>query len=313
MPTVDARTVSRRWMKGFRAALYLSVLSLCLTAFSYAQQRQVVIRDGSVFIDGRKVPQDQLPPSLSVEGLDVLYSFRGIEKPLFFVNGHTYQLSETRLVDVNAPEEEPQTGQVSVIFRDGTQLPEPPYRSPTEKPRPAEALDTRGQDLETISQVRHYIDALHQQAEALYRISARADLPRAEDLAAFTNEMRLHAQKASRLASDLPKMEVQSYLQDVQQQDVELYGQLVREWELEAKTYALASTIRDMDPGPERDHMTQKLRTQLERIFELKQENRRREIEQLEKRLTDLQNGLEKRERMRDRMIDKRLGELLNQ
>lgn len=300
-------------MKGLRAVVFLVVLPLCLAAYSHAQQRQVVIRDGGVFIDGRKVPENQLPPSLSVNGLDLLYSFRGIEKPLLFVNGHTYQLTDTRLVDVNAPDEEQETGRVSVIFRDGTQLPGASYQSPLDKPHPAEALGARGQDLQTIAQVRQYIDALQQQAEALYHISANEALPRAEDLAAFTNEMRLHAQKAARLASDLPKMEVQSYLQDVQQQDVELYGQLVREWELEAKTYALAATIRDMDPSPERDHMTAKLRTQLQHIFELKQENRRREIEQLEKRLTDLQNSLEKRERMRERMIDKRLGELLKQ
>lgn len=303
--------LKRTWMKSIRAVVLYVLMALFMSAFSYAQQRQLVIRDGSVFIDGRKVAEDNLPASLSLDGLDVMYSFRGIPNPTFTINGTSYQLSGHALVDLNAPHRAPQREHVSVIFRDGTELPEA-YRPPTlDAPRPTEATSTRGEDLETLAQVRQYIETLQLQAEALHRISAGESLPRAEDLVAFTNEMRLQAQQAARLASDLPKIEVQSYLQDVQQQDVELYGQLVREWELEAQTFTLAQEIRNMKPGSMREQRMEKLRHLLHKIFELKQDNRRREIEQLEKRLSDLQQGLAKREQMRDRIIDKRLKELV--
>jgi hypothetical protein len=50
----------------------------------------------------------------------------------------------------------------------------------------------------------------------------------------------------------------------------------------------------------------------LEDIFEIKQENRRREVERLQRQIRELQQNLRKREQMRDRMIDRRLGQLID-
>ena len=50
-----------------------------------------------------------------------------------------------------------------------------------------------------------------------------------------------------------------------------------------------------------------------EEIFELKQENRRREIEALQEQLRELREALAQRERFRDEIIDRRLDELTNE
>jgi alcohol dehydrogenase class IV len=54
------------------------------------------------------------------------------------------------------------------------------------------------------------------------------------------------------------------------------------------------------------------LRATLNRIFDLKQENRRREIDQLQRQIAELQNSLKQRERMREEMIDRRLQQLVD-
>jgi hypothetical protein len=102
------------------------------------------------------------------------------------------------------------------------------------------------------------------------------------------------------------------YLNDVQQANRELYERLVRERTMEQKAQNLARAIRMLpEDSPERRAKTDTLRALLNDIFDLKQDNRRREIERLEREIQELQRSLQKRREMRDRMIDHRLGQLL--
>jgi hypothetical protein len=103
----------------------------------------------------------------------------------------------------------------------------------------------------------------------------------------------------------------QKYLSEIQQSHQELYRNLVRERRMESESREIARTIRLLPDGPERDAQKDTLRATLNRIFELKQENRRREIDQLQSQIDELERRLEQRESMREEMIERRMNELL--
>jgi hypothetical protein len=104
---------------------------------------------------------------------------------------------------------------------------------------------------------------------------------------------------------------MQHYFLEVQREDNALYNRLVTEFDLEAETLTRAQKIRSMPAGADRDAQITELRQLLVRIFELKQENRRMEVEQLEKQLTELQRRFEEREDLKSQIIDQRLRELI--
>jgi len=131
-----------------------------------------------------------------------------------------------------------------------------------------------------------------------------------EGLEATLEQLQRHASRLARFAEDLPRFEMQSYLEAVQQADQELHSRLIREQELEAQTQALAREVATAD-GEEQEVLRRELRAQLEEIFEMKQENRAREIQQLQEEMGRLRQRLEKRERYREYMIERRLRYLL--
>ncbi|MDZ4699614.1 MAG: hypothetical protein SH809_07910 [Rhodothermales bacterium] len=104
---------------------------------------------------------------------------------------------------------------------------------------------------------------------------------------------------------------MQHYFLEVQREDNALYNRLVTEFDLEAETLTRAQRIRGMAAGTDRDAQITELRQLLVRIFELKQENRRMEVEQLEKQLNELQRRFEEREDLKSQIIDQRLRELI--
>jgi len=103
----------------------------------------------------------------------------------------------------------------------------------------------------------------------------------------------------------------QQYLKELQKHSHSLYERIMRERRMEAETRELARTIRLLPEGAERQTQIDTLRATLNKIFELKQENRLREIEQLQNQIVDLQRSLQKRERMREEMIDRRMSQLI--
>ncbi len=104
----------------------------------------------------------------------------------------------------------------------------------------------------------------------------------------------------------------QAYLREVQRHSHGLYERLMHERRMELESYALARRIRRLPQGsPARAAKLDSLRDTLEEIFALKQENRRREIEQLDRQLQELQRRLKQRQDMREAMIDQRLDQLI--
>ena len=103
------------------------------------------------------------------------------------------------------------------------------------------------------------------------------------------------------------------YVEELRQRNKQLYERLMRERQMEYETRALAQRVRQLPEGEERAQMLDSLRTTLNDIFDLKQENRQREVQQLQARLEELQRRLEKREEMRTEMIDQRIRQLIGE
>lgn len=119
-------------------------------------------------------------------------------------------------------------------------------------------------------------------------------------------------QTVSGEASTRPNAGQRQYLNAIQRSSRELYEQLLRERRMEKSARNLAHAIRLLPEGEERRAKMDTLRTMLRDIFELKQENRRREIERLQQQIQELQSNLQKRQQMRDRMIDRHLRQLVD-
>lgn len=103
----------------------------------------------------------------------------------------------------------------------------------------------------------------------------------------------------------------QAYMQGLSERDRALYERLMREREMEAEAYRLAQRLR-MSPT-DAPALRSQLRDKLDAMFELKQENRREEIRQVEEVLRALRQRLQEREAMRDDIIQHRLRELIGQ
>ena len=113
-------------------------------------------------------------------------------------------------------------------------------------------------------------------------------------------------------AAEAERSEHQQYLRDVQQSSRELYERLQRERRMEQEAQDLARVIRMLPESDAREAKTDTLRAMLNRIFEIKQENHRREIERLQRKIQELQRRLQERSKMRQPMIDHRLQQLVS-
>lgn len=216
------------------------VLWSAVASMTIAQQtRTLTIRDGTIFVDGQQLSNDQVPSDLDLEGVTAQYQFVGIQQPVIEFNGRLFAIKN----GLKQVSEEEVNGQTSSVI--------------------------------------------------LQEISARPT--------------------AARSQASNPDLDPQrQYLNDVQKANRQLYERLVRERTMEQKAQDLARVIH-MLPEDSRDRRakTDTLQALLNDIFELKQENRRREIERLQRQIQEVQRGLQKRRQMRDRMIEHRLQELL--
>lgn len=105
----------------------------------------------------------------------------------------------------------------------------------------------------------------------------------------------------------------QAYMQGLSERDRALYERLIREREMETEAYRLAQRLRQNPSDAAYPTLRNQLREKLDAMFELKQENRREEIQQVEEVLQALRQRLQEREAMRDEIIQHRMRELTGQ
>ena len=97
-------------------------LAVCLGVASalpaFAQTRHTLeIRDGQVFVDGKPVAAETLPPSLDLTGISAQLSYFGDATPVIELNGALYAFDGETLRVANAETNAPG---VTVFFRDNT-------------------------------------------------------------------------------------------------------------------------------------------------------------------------------------------------
>lgn len=289
-----------------RHALFgaLAALTVLWSGPAAAQhQRSVRVVDGEVYVDDRRIPPEQLPDGFEPDGITAHYTFSGDVQPVvrlgdafFVLDGDRLRLADRTgffrpplLRDVVPPE-------VRVEFREDAENLDPPV------PPHAATFDRQAREL---GQQAARLDELQR---ALRERFSEDHVREFEQLA---REMSQHAARAARIAGDLPRIELEHYLDEIRQDNEGLFDRLVSERQLEQETVERARQIRRSRAGEEREERIEDLRRRLDRIFELKQENRRREIEQLERRLGELERRLAERERQREEIVERRLRELL--
>lgn len=271
--------------------VFLTVLALAGLGARAAQAQSshtLEIRDGQVFVDGKRLAPEALPPALDLRDVSARLTYAGDATPVLELGGVIYAFDGERLREAGPD--------MPVLWLFDSANPTQQFWVRPAETRPGARL------------LREHADALQASSQELARLEGQVDQRQAE---ALIEQARRQTEQATLLVRAMPRLEVQSYLQDVQQEDQELYLRLVREWQLEAEVQALAAEARTL-PAAEAQQHYDALRTRLQEIFELKQQNRRREIVQLELQLKELQERLLQREELREQLVERRLLELID-
>lgn len=313
MTNRSAIQLSSIMMTSIRTYLGLLVLGLGLivsmAAPAAAQNSHTIrIQDGSVFIDDERVPDEDLPESLDIADMSATFSFSGDNRTLLDLGGHVFMLEDGRLVEVDSDEADNGLVVFFAADRDGT-----PVRFVNRDDEWAHQYHVRTRGDNTYA---FYGDALFDQARKMEELKARlADQKtmkfQAGEIEGTVVELTAAAENTARMAEALPRIQFQSYLESIGEKDAALYEELQREQQLEMKTRVLAQKIRASGSADDRRKLVEELRKDLADIFELKQKNREREIEQLARRLEALETRLEERQELRERIIEARLNELI--
>ena len=303
-------------MKRFQwVAAFLALIMLGGASVSYAQTYTLTIRDGNVYVNGKMLPRDEIPASLDAESYDANLTF---PSATFEFNGNYYKIENNKLLDVASEEAKDRT---TVVFRNG-----PPAESNVSRDDEA-AYGVRAEsDTQPVFERRvytsgggavagdpnvvmqQYVIELTHNARQLNEMRDSFSQRQARDL---VQQVQYQAEQAAQLAQDLPYLEMQNYFSAVRTEDELLYQRLVSELELEREAHRIADEIRQLPKGDAREFKVKELRELLSSILSLKQENRQMEIDQLEKQLAILKQRFADREAKKDRMIDRRIKELI--
>jgi len=291
-------TVALTYTPDASAALFQQRVSVVPVA------EKVSIEKGTVFVNGKRVDASQLPAGLRDLSPEVNMTFWTTDNALIEINGNTF-VFEGGAFSVADPAERSQRN-VTVMFsseENGADV--RLYEAPDVVT--GYVLSTRPAESEVM---KSYVAQLREQAEEVNKLTfeLKAVTPETSELA---RKMVVEAENTARLASVLPRVEYEAYMGSLQNQNQLLYQELIREREMEMRTHQLAKAIQRAQSDNQREEYENELREVLTEIFELKQANRKQEIDQLEQQLKELQSRLEDRESLKRDIIESRLNDLL--
>jgi hypothetical protein len=272
-----------------------------------ASQSMLTLEEGRILINGVEIPQKDLPKSLDLSGINSSFNLTG--NSLIEINGTMYQLRNDRIEEVEAGDA---AFHDVMVYVNGSSDNSQSFHSVN---RRAAAPGLR-EEAEGPYQVvmKNYVGRLNAQANEFEKIRSQMDNLHLETQdKELALQLRVQAENTARIAGAFPRIEYEGYLMGVKEKNIVLYDGLVREHELEMNTHRLASEARGASTPAEREKFVTELRSQLNEIFELKQENREDEISQLDQRLQELTELMNKRAAMQDTIIEKRLKELLGE
>lgn len=281
-----------------RIVAFALVFALATVSPSAAQENHTVrIQDGVVFVDGEKIPADQLPESLRPLDHQILLTYTGAAR--FHLGGVQYGIENGRLVEV--PDDRDDV--VRYFSDDQGQYVEIPRGSGVARRFRLDGPFERS--------IGTYLQVLDEHADEFEKLGEQLSAHEVEGTAEMAIQLREEAEQAAIMVRAFPRVEVQTYLHGLQNRDRSLYDQLIREQRMEVASSQLARRIFLTPDRETRESLTETLRNQLEEIFELKQQNRREEVAQLELQLRELREQLAAREANRDAIIARRLESLV--
>ena len=266
-------------------------------------QQQVTIENGKVIVNGKQVEAGHLPRSLQQIDKSTSLRFWGNDYTLFEISGVVYSVQNGTLI-----ERDPNTlhrNNVSVYFE--TEKSDVPVRVFGVAP------DSRTYIVRSSKPMENYVAAMNEKAKEFNTIRFKLDAIQEPQTAEIATQLKLGAENAARIVESFPKVQFEAYLNEIQDADNTLYNTLMREQQMELDTHRLAMKIREASTRTEQEQIAKELRTALNEIFSLKQNNRKMEIQQLSQKLEDLQKRLKEREALRDDIIENRVRELLDQ
>lgn len=268
--------------------------------------QKISIENGQVYLNGKRMDNSRLPEGLRSLDPKVNLSFWTTDNAFIEINGQSFVFEDDSF-RVAAPDEKTKSNALAVFSTQADQADVRLYEAPhvTTGYYVASPAGVKADAMNS------YVSQLRERAEEFNKLTfeLKEVVPESNELA---RQMVVEAENAARIASILPRVEYESYLGSLQSQNRQLYEELQRERAMETRTHELARAARMADTAQERDKHMKELRGVLTEIFELKQANRRKEIEQLERQLQDLQGRLAERESLKKDIIDSRLADLLN-
>lgn len=297
----------------FSLLLAALILSAPVSARSLQQAVQLVpaaqkvsIEDGQVYLNGKRVDDSRLPEGLRSLDPDVNLSFWTTNDAILEINGQTYVFEDDRF-RLAAPGEKAKRNAMVIFSSQADKADVRLY----EAPQVATGYYVASPAGVKADAMNSYVSQLRERAEEFNKLTfeLKEVVPESNELA---RQMVVEAENAARIASILPRVEYEAYLGSMQSQNRQLYEELQRERTMEMRTHELARAARAANTTQEREKHMKELRGVLTEIFELKQANRRKEIEQLERQLNELQSRLTDRESLKKDIIDSRLADLLN-
>ncbi len=265
----------------------LLVLAALLLFFSApaARAQQVTtlrIHDGAVYVNGRHVPEDDLPASLDVRGVEAEVRFSGAASPTVRLGGASYVVRDGGLYELPGALDDP----VVRVF--------PPVDTVAGLSASHFIARVQAEQAEQAEQAVRQAQQAERQAAQVKRHVAQA---RAQ------HEVQVMAARRAQ----------QQYLEEVRRVNEVLYERLGREARLEQQTQRLALRVRQLaSDAAERGALVDELRALLGEAFELKRKNREREIGRLEQELDTLRTRLDERRRLRTQIIERRLEALID-
>lgn len=267
--------------------------------------QKVTIEKGTVYVNGKEVADSNLPPSLRQLDSEVNMTFWTSNNALLEINGMPFVFENGSFREAGPNEKTDRN--VRVVFTSENNGAN--FRL-YESPEVVSGYLVRSQDANS-EVMKSYVAQLRERAEEFNKLTfeLKEVAPESSQLA---RQMVVEAENTARLASIFPRVEYEAYMGNMQNQNRRLYEELVREREMEMRTHQLAQAIQSATDQETRDAHENELRSVLTEIFELKQANRRKEIQQLEGQLKDLRSRLEERESLKQDIIDSRLNDLLN-
>ena len=281
------------------ASAFAALLIVAGAESASGQIHRIEIGEGRVLIDNQPVADEGLPSSFDSLTIRASFLIEPSARVFLQAEGMLYEVTAAGVREVGVAEQLLPVPVNSDALDSGT-----PVRFASESPRPGGQPD---------SAMMEQAELLRERARELQRISFELQQSRMQSDQLFDMIESIHrsATETERVARSLPHIQAQRYMQEMRERNTELYERLVHEQALDRETIELSTRIRSLEEGPERSELVGRLRALLVESLQMKQDNRRQEIAELEERLGSLQRRHERRERHFDRIVERRLNDLI--